>query len=307
MTSTTLQPEPGTPRQGHIRVHLALLFVQITFGAFGVFGKYVMAYIPPLALAALRVAFAGPILVLIAHRVEHYRPSRKDYPKLALLGLLGVFTNQLLYIIGLNYTTAINATILMPSIPAITVGAAALLGIEHPGKRKLLGVALSVFGALVVLDVTAFSLHDSMAFGNLLVLLNCVSYAFFLVLAKPVLLKIPPLTVIAWTFVFGGSGVFVIAAPSLLGVHFAALPATVWYGLAFILLMPTLLNYVLNTWAIRESSSSLVAAYVTLQPVVAMILAVFLLHESFGVRESAGFVLIIAGLVFASRSESFSS
>ena len=286
----------------NIQVHLALLFVQITFGAFGVFGKYVMSYIPPLALAAMRVMFAGPVLVLISRRVEHYTPERKDYPKLALLGLLGVFTNQLLYIIGLNYTTAINATILMPSIPAITVGAAALLGIEYPSRRKYYGVALSIVGALVLIDLTAFSLRDGMAFGNLLVLLNCVSYAFFLVLAKPVLLKIPPLTVIAWTFVFGGSGVFLIAAPSLLSVHYAQLPTAFWLSLAFILLVPTLINYVLNIWAIRESSSSLVAAYVMLQPVVAMILAVILLHESFGVREVLGFFLIVTGLIFASRT-----
>lgn len=295
------------PQQGGIRVHMALIFVQITFGAFGVFGKYVMGYIPPLGLAALRVLFAAPMLVLISRRVERFAPSRKDYPMLAILGLLGVFMNQVMYIVGLNYTTAINATILMPSIPAIAVGAAALLGIEHPGGRKLLGVALSVLGALVVLDVTAFSLHDKMAFGNLLVLLNCISYAFFLVLVKKVLLRIPPLTVISWTFVFGGCGVLVISFPALLTIHCSTFPATVWYSLAFILLVPTLINYVLNVWAIRESSSSLVAAYVTLQPVVAIILAAALLHESFGWRELAGFILIVTGLIFAGRRESFSA
>ena len=100
----------------------------------------------------------------------------------------------------------------MPSIPAIAVAAAALLGIERPGGSKLAGIALSIAGALVLLDLTSFSLREGMALGNLLVLLNCVSYAFFLVLAKPVLRRIPPLTVIAWTFVFGGTGVALVSA-----------------------------------------------------------------------------------------------
>lgn len=62
-----------------IRVHLALLFVQISFGGFNVFGKYVLGYVSPLSLAAMRVLFAGPLLMLMALRFDSVRPKGRDF------------------------------------------------------------------------------------------------------------------------------------------------------------------------------------------------------------------------------------
>lgn len=281
-----------------IRVHLALLFVQFSFGGFSVFGKYVLGHVHPLALAGMRVLFAGPLLMLLALRFDRVRPKGRDFLSLAMLGFFGVFVNQLLFIIGLNYTTATNASILMPSIPVFTVAVAMAMGIERITWGRSLGIGLAVSGALIMLQVTQFSLSENTALGNLLILINTLSYSLFLVLARPVLLRIPPLTVIAWTFVFGGSGIVLVSAHEVVAVPFTSLPLLAWAGIAYVVLFPTLINYVLNTWAIKRSSSTLVATYTTLQPVVATALAVMLLGEHFGLREVAGFVLIIAGLLW---------
>ena len=281
-----------------IRVHLALLFVQVSFGGFSVFGKYVLGHVEPLAVAALRVLFAGPVIMLLALRYDSVRPRGKDFLHLAVLGFFGVFLNQLLFITGLDYTTATNASILMPSIPVFTVGVAMVMGIERITWKRSLGIGLAVAGALILLRVTSFSLTEDTVIGNLMVLVNCLSYSLFLVLARPVLLRIPTLTVAAWAFVFGGSGILVIATPDLLTVPWERLPALAWTGLVYVVLFPTLLNYLLNTWAIKRSSSTLVATYTTLQPVVATSLAVMLLGEQFGLREVLGFLLIVAGLLW---------
>ncbi len=294
---TTPEVRSATPR-----VHLALLFVQITFGGFSVFGKYVLGFVEPMAVAGLRVLFAGPLLLLLALRFEHTIPSRKDWPILALLGFFGVFLNQLLFITGLSFTSAINASILMPSIPVFTLVVAVLLGIERMTWLRALGIGLSVTGALVMLDITHFSFNEDYALGNLLILINCLSYSLFLVLAKPVLLRLPPLTVIARTFIFGGSGIAIVSVPALLRTDFAALPAMTWLGIAYIVLLPTLINYMINTWAIKRSTSTLVAAYTTLQPVAATALAIIFLHEIFGWREVVGFLLIVSGLIWTSKT-----
>jgi drug/metabolite transporter (DMT)-like permease len=281
-----------------IRVHLALLFVQMTFGGFSVFGKYVLGHVQPLALAGMRVLFAGPLIMLLALRFDKVRPRGKDYLHLAVLGFFGVFVNQLLFITGLDYTTATNASILMPSIPVFTVAVAMAIGIERITWRRSLGIGLAVAGALIMLRVTRFSFGEDTVIGNLMILANCLSYSVFLVLARPVLLRIPPLTVTAWSFVFGGSGILVVSAPDLLAVPWPALPTLAYIGIAYVVLFPTLINYLLNTWAIRRSSSTLVATYTTLQPVVATTLAVLLLGEHFGLREVFGFLLIVSGLLW---------
>jgi len=285
-----------------VRVHLALLFIQVTFGGFHVMGKYVLGTLHPLAVAGARVAVAMPVLLLLAWLVDRTLPAVRDLPRLALLGVLGVFANQLLFIIGLQYTTAINAGILMPSIPVFAVGLSVLFGLERLSGRRLAGIVLAVAGALVMLDVTRFSLGGGgELLGNGLILANCLSYAAYLVYQKPLLRRLPPLTVVAWAFLFGGIGVLVVSGHRLPDLHPASLPAPVMLGMLYVVLVPTVINYALNTWAVKRSSPALVAVYVTLQPVAAGLLAMLFLGERAGLRELCGFILIVLGLYTVSR------
>ena len=109
------------------RVHAAFLFVQVSFSGWHVIGKGMLSYLSPLALGGMRVLLAAPLLLLMAWLLDRARPTRRDLPYLALLGFLGVFLNQLLFIVGLKYTTATNAGIIMPSIPVFTVAIGALV------------------------------------------------------------------------------------------------------------------------------------------------------------------------------------
>jgi drug/metabolite transporter (DMT)-like permease len=295
MVRTTAQPLD-------IRVHLGLLFIQLTFGGFHVMGKYVLGTLHPFAVAGARVVVATPVLLGLAWLVDRTWPAWRDLPRLALLGLLGVFANQLLFIIGLQYTTATNAGILMPSIPVFAVGLAALFGQERLEGRRLAGIGLAVAGALVMLDVTRFSMGGSSELlGNGLILSNCLCYSAFLVLQKPLLGRLPPLTLIAWSFLFGGLPVLLVTAGRLPELNPVTLPTPVLAGMIYVVLVPTVINYALATWAVKRSSPALVAAYITLQPVAAGSLAMLFLGERAGLRELAGFVLIVLGLYTVNR------
>lgn len=283
-------------RHPALRVHLALLFVQATFGAFHVVGKAVLAHLDPLALAGLRVLLATPLLLALAWRVDRVLPARRHLPRIALLGLTGVFGNQLLYILGLARTTAANAGILMPSIPVFAAVIAAATGVERLTRRRAAGVLCAVVAAIVMLDPTRLTFGQGVGLGNLLVLGNCLSFAIYLVLQRPLLKELPPLTVVAWAFVMGGCGVALVAVPSLSATPFAELPGVIWIGIAYVVLVPTALNYALNTWAVARSSPALVATYTVVQPVSSIVLGAVFLGEALTGRELAGFIGIAAGL-----------
>lgn len=285
-----------------LRVHLALLFVQVSFGAWHVFGKYLLRYLDPLVLADFRVLGAMPLFLGAALVIDRRVPQRRDLAWMALLGLLGVTANQLLFINGLKHTNATNAGILMPSVPIFTTAMAAVMGIERIHGLKVWGVALAVIGALVMLDVSRIELGGGPMFGNMLLLGNCLCYATFMVLQRPLLLRIRPLTVMAGAYFFGGIAVLVIAAPALFAADLSHLPPLAWFGVAFAVLIPTTLNYMLISWAIKHSSTSLVATYTTLQPVTSAVLAAIFLGERAGLREALGFVLIALGLFLVSRA-----
>jgi drug/metabolite transporter (DMT)-like permease len=261
-----------------------------------VVAKAALANLAPLALAAIRVGVATPILLALAWRRDRYLPSRADLPMLALLGGLGVLANQVLFITGLKLTTATNASILMTSVPVFTVAAAAALSVEKLSAHRLVGIALSVAGALVLVNPLRFSTDRGAALGDALILVNCFCYALFLVLQRRVLARIPWRTVIAWSFLFGAAGVLLAAGPDLAALRPATVPVATWLGVVYIILFPTVFAYAASTWAVRRSSSALVAAYSTLQPFVAAVLAAAFLGERFGWVEGLGFVLIVAGL-----------
>lgn len=283
-------------RRGLLTLHLALLAVQASFSGLHVVGKMVLEDVPPLALACLRVLFATPVLLLFAARRGAKVPELRWLPKLALLGFLGVFLNQVLFIVGLSYTTPTNAAILMTSVPAFAVGVAALLGLERIGPYRLAGVILAICGALVILDPARFSLGESTLFGNLLILLNCLSFASFLVLQRPILRHLPWQTVIAGAFAFGSLGVLAVGGTTLGQLSAHSLPATTWLGILYIMVFPTALSYLLNSWAIQRSSALLVAAYTTLQPLLTALLSSLFLSEILTWRQGIGFAFIASGL-----------
>ncbi|MEO6194566.1 MAG: DMT family transporter, partial [Thermoanaerobaculia bacterium] len=180
-SSAAAPPAPGPAPVW--RVHLTLILVQAAFGGFHVVAKAVLADLAPLALAAIRVGLATPILIALAWRRDRFIPARRDLPMLALLGGLGVFANQALFITGLKFTTATNASILMTSIPVFAIAAAAVMGVERITLNRLAGILLSVIGALVLVNPFRFSTAGhAAALGNSLILGNGLCYALFLVL-----------------------------------------------------------------------------------------------------------------------------
>ncbi|HSS76494.1 MAG TPA: EamA family transporter, partial [Thermoanaerobaculia bacterium] len=89
MTEPVSRPAAPAPAPA-FRVHLTLFLVQLSFGGFHVVAKALLAHLTPLALAAIRVGFATPVLLALAWQRDRVLPSRRDLPILALLGALGV-------------------------------------------------------------------------------------------------------------------------------------------------------------------------------------------------------------------------
>lgn len=299
--------EPGNPQiEPKTRVapmvHVALFAAQFGFASMSVVAKGVMAHVHPFALAATRVALSAPILLLLAWRVEHARPTARDLRFLVMLGVLGVFLNQLLFIVGLRYTTATNAGIMAPSIPVFAAGAAVLFGIEQLSWTRFAGIALAVAGALTMLDPSGFELGGH-GLGNLLILANCAAYGTFLVLNRPILKRLGPLTVFAWSTVFGGAAVLAVAGGELVRLPLRELPRWVPWGMLYIVVVPTIICHSINIWAVGRSTPSLVAAYTTLQPAITGLGAAIWLGERAHWREAVGSLLIILGLMVVSRAK----
>lgn len=263
------------------RVHLALVVVQVLFGLWPVAGVAVMGHLPAAALIGIRTLLAAPILFLLFRPAL---PPRSQWPSLALLGLLGVAANQMLYTEGLKRCGPINAALLTLLIPAQTLLIARIAGREQPTLRRMLGVVVALSGALVlarpeqVLGGDAAAAHTTLI-GDLLVIANTASYAAYLVLARPTAQAIGSSAMVTWVFAFGALEALPLTGPALLAADFAAVPTWGWASLAFIVLGATVGTYALNAYALARAESSLVAVYIYLQPLVSAAAAAFFLDQ----------------------------
>lgn len=265
-------------------VHAVLVLVQVLFATLAIAAKLALRDLPPAGLVLLRVGGAalGFMLLLRLARLPGIQ-TRTDYIKLAVYSLLGVSANQLLYVKGLTYTSAINANILVTTVPVFTLGIALGLRDERASTAKVAGLLLAMTGALGLVGPAGLELGQRHALGNAMILLNALCYACYLVLSKKLLRRYPALTVIAWIFAFGAVGVLPFGIPALAATDLAQVRPLTWAIVLYIILVPTITVYWLSLWALHRTESSLVAMYIYVQPIVTVLIAPLILGERLGV------------------------
>jgi drug/metabolite transporter (DMT)-like permease len=284
------------PSGGPWPLHLALAAAQTGFALFPTLGKLALTSIPPLPLSALRVTVAALIFESVRRLSRAQDLERSDHKRVILYGLLGVSLNQVLFILGLSMTTAINATILTATIPVFTLGVAVILRREALSFSSVAGVLLATAGALVLVNVQHFDWHSRYVRGDLLLLGNALAYSLYLVLSRPILAHYRVLTIVSRVFVYGAPPILLFALPALLRFSPGAVTPLSWASLAGIVVVCTVVPYALNSWALARTGASQVAVYVFLQPLIASAVAILVLKETLTGRTIVAGILILSGL-----------
>jgi drug/metabolite transporter (DMT)-like permease len=283
------------------KVHAALAGAQAGFALFPIFGKLALVSIPPFALAAIRVVSSAVMLEIVRRLSPAERIAPSDRSRIFLLALAGVSFNQVLFILGLSLTTAINTSILISAIPVFTLAAAVLLGREETSSRAIGGIVLAGAGALFLLNAERFEWSSRYFRGDLLILANGFSYSMYLVLSRPMLVRYRPLTFTAAVFRWGAAPIVLAAIPALLRFSPSAVSPVAWWSLAAIVVVCTVIPYLLNSWALARTHASRVAAYVFLQPMIAATLAILVLGERPSSRTAVAAALVFGGLAVSLR------
>lgn len=284
-----------------LRIHLALLFVSAVFGVNSVTAKIALKEIDPMALVCIRITTAAVILyVLQTLFIKERIRSAKDYLKLAYFSVFGIVINQTLFLKGLSLTTAINATVLVTTIPVVTIVIALIMGREKKSFRKITGSILSFIGVLLLLGTERIDLNNQFFVGNLLVFINAVSFGVYLVIAKDILKRYHPATVTTWTFIFGAIGVMPFGITQAIHLPYADISTTAWLCVTFLILFSSVIVYYINSWALQRTTSSTVAGYIYVQPVVATVISTMILGESLTWATVFASLLIFAGVFIVS-------
>lgn len=286
-----------TARTDAWKIHASLWIVQIAFASQTVEGKLAMADVSaggggirPVALAMTRMAGAAVFFVLFTKlRGALAKTTTREKLQIAGLSVIGISLNQTLFLVGLRQTSSTAAALLSVTIPVFTAAIAVMMRVERASRALAFGLALATVGVLWLTGVRAIDR------GAAIVTVNSLCYSMYLVLSRRVIQKLGALTVVTWLFVFGAISFAPIGLPALVANVPHWTPRSVVLD-AYVVIVPTIIAYACNAWALGRSTPSLVSIYVCMQPVLAAILAWAQLGQPLTSRLVVAAMFIVAGV-----------
>ena len=288
------------------KAHIALFSVALIYGANFSIAKVVLdgGFIGPLAFILLRVT-TGVILFTLLHRVWiREKVARADLWRLMLCGLSGVAINQMFFFMGLKRTQPIHASLLMTTTPILVLIISSFLIKEKITPKKVGGVLMGAFGAILLLSQgKQVEWNSEGLIGDIMVLINASSYAFYLVMVRKLMHRYNPITVIRLVFMFGWIFVFPFGIGELSVVDWAAFHTWIWLAVLYVLIFTTFFTYLFNAYALSVVSPSIVSFYIYLQPLLAASIALLMGQDKLDWTKAVSAFLIFSGVYLVSRSK----
>ncbi len=272
----------------------------IFYGAGFTVAKSVMPrLIEPLGFIFIRVTVVMILFWLSIAGGKNFstKIAPKDWKILVLGGLFGVALNQMLFFAGLNLTFPIHASLIMMSTPLLITLIAVFILKDRIGWVKGIGLVLGIGGATLLMSAgQEITLTGSSALGDLLVFLNAASYAIYLVIIKPLMIRYRPIIVIRWVFFFGFLFVIPFGLPQFLRVDWSQFTPWDYTAVAFIVICVTFFTYLWNIYALKHLSPATAGAYIYLQPIFAGIISTIAIGEEVTWVKLASTFLIFLGV-----------
>lgn len=281
------------------RVDLYLLLTAIIWGSNYSVIKFVLQEVPPRAFNGLRLLVASAVFLLVIFygRRDHLqRLTPRDWAVVALLGVVGQFLYQILFIAGLERTSVMNASIIIACTPAAVSIASAALGHERLPLAHWLGTALSFVGVTLIVRGGAVS-GASSPIGDLMMIACVLCWTVYTVAGRPLLARYSPIVITGLSMAIGTVIFLPFAVGDFARTPWADVRLVAWVCVVFSSLLA--LNFSYTAWylGVRQLGSSRTSIYSNVVPVAALVTAMVWLGERLVGMRLAGAVLVAAGVL----------
>lgn len=263
-------------------------------------------WLAPITAVSFRLMFGAIAFWIIGLFFKKGISTIKQKVELILLGVC-MYAFMLLYLLGLSMTTPVSSSIFVSLQPVWVFIFSVWLNEEKVTKMKILGISLGLIGAVVCIMTQSKSDLASNPFaGNALCLLSSICYALYLIFSNNMLKKVDNMTLLKYTFLGGAITSFFVTyfngfdAP-VIHQNMLSLPFLI---LAFVLIFPTTISFMLIPIGLKYLTITLVAIYGYLILVVTTIVSFLLGQDRFSWTQTCSIILIVASVYFVEVAES---
>ena len=277
--------------------YLVITVAAILWGSMGILAKLAYTYgINPLTLIALRLTISScTLLVPFALLRRNYFKIRKEHIRdFVLFGIFAVAFQRLAYFYAVKLTTVTVAVILFYTYPIFV----SVYGYKSKGEKisalTMIAILLTFTGVALVVKVHEISWVKINLPGIVAGLASSILFVQYFIQAKEFRKHYTN-----WTLMIYGE---TIGALILLPIIFASMseminyPLELWLLILTIAWIPSLLAYLIYSYAIKSAEYSKGSILGVLEPLSASILSVIILKESLTALQITGLVMTLVGV-----------
>ena len=276
----------------------AILIWSVSFVA----TKIALKTFPPLSLGFVRFGLAAVLLgSFLAIRKNIEKPTPIDLAKLVSSGLLGITVYFSLENIGVKYSTAADAAMIIASYPAITMLLEVLFFRVKFPIISIIGVGLTIAGVYLIISVNqTLAATNGRLFGNVLLILAGFVWAGYNFITRQVVSNYPMTTITFYQVTSGAIGFMPLL---FFEIDQWSIPtAESLIAAMYLALFCSLIAFYLYAYGLRQLNSTYAVILMNLVPVFGVIFAVLILHERIYFMQVLGGIITISGVLVSVMS-----
>lgn len=286
--------------------HLSIAAAYTIFGLNIVFCKDIAnsEVVAPEVLFTLRAIGASALFWLISLFLPKERIDKGDSLKIVAASFTGLFVPQMTFLMAITMSSSIDTAVLGTLGPIFTMFFAFIFLGEPITGRKAGGVALSFAGVLFLIfnSVHSGGASSSSPLGIALLLLNSISFSFYLGYFRPLISKYSVVTFMKWMFLSSLLLSLPFSFKGLISTDFAAIPAGIRWEIGYLIVFATFFAYFLIPFGQKRIRPTLVSMYNYLQPIIAAIVSIAIGMDSLTWQKILATAFVVGGVVLVSRS-----
>lgn len=259
--------------------------------------KSAVVVIPPVSLGLIRFIIASIVLVAVfAFKRRRPRLELRDLPAMAGAGLVGVT----LYFLGENngvlLLSASEASIIVGTIPVVTMLAERVFMRTATSPAQYAGAALSAAGVTLIV-IESLRLSPS-PLGYLYMGMAALSWVAYAFMTKPLAAKYDALEVTFWQTLFGALGFI----PFVFGesVDWSLVTPVIAVNVLYLGVFCSAIGYLFYIVSVDALGPGVSSVFINLIPVVSVAASFFILGERLSPMQLAGGAAAVAGVYLAS-------
>lgn len=278
---------------------LALIIVNIIWGASFPIYKWSLDYIPPFTFIVIR--FLGAALILLPFAYKRLKIAKEDYRNLILISFIAITIQIPLLIFGLKLTPSINAPIIIATAPLIII-AASIIFLNEKLKLKVLGGTLiSLAGVLLIIlrPIIETGGITGSVMGNLMIFGFTLCFVAQSILLRKLTVRNDPLGVTVWMFLIGIIPLIPFMLNELQTYSISSISPQGLLGVGFGVFFAAALAHIGWAYGLKYIKASEAGIFSYIEPISTVFVAIPLLGEKITYAYILGSILVFIGIFIA--------